>query len=89
MPKDVDQMTIDELRAKEKTLRAVVRVVVGLAAVYAAALVLWWLTGRWTPTQTLGVVPLCALVAAAFPAWSSRRQVQALLRQRSGADGSP
>lgn len=89
MPKDVDQMTIDELSAKDRSLRAVVSVVVGLAAVYAAALLFWWLTGRWTPTQTLGVVPLFALVAAAFPAWSSRREVQALLRQRSGAGGPP
>lgn len=82
MPKDMDQMTLEELRGKERMLRAVARVVSGLAAAYALALVLGWLTGRWTPGQPLAVVPLFALLAAAFPAWSSRRLVAAELQRR-------
>lgn len=84
MAKDVDQMTVEELRAKAKTLHAVAFTVLGLAVVYVIALGVWWVTGRWTETQTLGLVPLVALLAAAWPAWSSRRQVLALLQQRTG-----
>jgi hypothetical protein len=82
MPKDVDQMTIDELRARERSLRTVATVVSGLAGAYALALLVGWVTGRWAPSQTLGLVPLFALLAAAFPAWSSRRLVGAELQRR-------
>lgn len=84
MAKDADQMTVEELRAKAKSLRAVAFTVMGLAAVYALALLAWWVTGRWSGSQTLGVLPLIALLAAAWPAWTSRRQVLALLHERTG-----
>jgi uncharacterized membrane protein YqjE len=89
MPKDMEQMTIDELRAKEKSLTGVSYVILGLGVVYVLALVVFWLTGRWTSTQTLGLVPLLGLVAAGMPAWSSRRQVKLLIQRRSQAgDGA-
>ena len=89
MRKDMDQMTMSELQAKEKSLTGVAYVILGLGVVYVLALVVFWLTGRWTDNQTLGLVALVGLVAAGVPAWSGRRQVQALIRQRSQAgDGA-
>jgi hypothetical protein len=85
MKKDMDQMTLSELQAKEKSLTGVAYVILGLGVVYVMALVVFWLTGRWTDNQTLGLVALVGLVAAGMPAWSGRRQVQALIRQRSQA----
>ena len=89
MKKDMDQMTLSELQAKEKSLTGVAYVILGLGVVYVLALVVFWLTGRWTSTQTLGLVPLLGLVAAGMPAWSSRRQVKLLIQRRSQAgDGA-
>jgi hypothetical protein len=88
MPKDMDQMSLTELQAKEKSLTAVAYVILGVGVVYALALVVFWLTGRWTDNQTLGLVPLVGLVAAGMPAWSSRRQLKALIQQRSQSGGS-
>jgi hypothetical protein len=85
MRKDMDQMSLAELQAKEKSLSGVAYVILGMGVAYVLALVWFWLTGRWTSTQTLGVVPLLGLVAAGMPAWSGRRQVQALIQQRRQA----
>lgn len=82
MRKELDEMSLSELQAKEKSLTGVAYVILGLGVVYVLALAVFWITGRWTDTQTLGLVPLLGLAAAGMPAWSSRQKLQALIQQR-------
>ena len=79
----LDQLSEQELAAKNKSLGAALAVILGLAVLYAAYYLYLFATGNFDPDRhLLGLVPLAGVLVIAASTGSSRKAIQREMSRR-------